>query len=164
MTTERRRLDRVLAEDFLAGIDTADPDDLDRRRLLAREVENELSYYRRIVHGRMDLIRFELRRRSGEETRSIVEALPQILADPERPGRSDARYVPADLPPLPDVGRRPIDHLLGDDVLTRLDEISDDELRSALDGLSEMEAELSRQRKAVQHAVDSLVAALDAGS
>ena len=161
MTTERRRLDQVLADDFLAGIDMADGAEIERRRLLAREVENELSYYRRIVHGRMDLIRFELRRRSGEEPRSIVEALPQILADPDRPPSSKARYVPTDLPPLPDVGRRPIDHLLGDDVLTRLDEIDDEGLRAALEDLDEMERELSRQRKAVQLVVDSLAAALD---
>ncbi len=109
----------------------------------------------------MDLIRFEMRRRSGEETRSIVEALPQILADPDRPPSTKSRYVPADLPPLPDVGRRPIDHLLGDDVLTRLDEIDDDGLAAALEDLEEMERELSRQRKAVQHVVDSLAAALD---
>lgn len=161
MTTERRRLDQVLAEDFLGGIDVADGEEIERRRILAREVENELSYYRRIVHGRMDLIRFEMRRRSGEETRSIVEALPQILADPDRPPSTRSRYVPADLPPLPDVGRRPIDHLLGDDVLTRLDEIDDEGLAAALEDLDEMERELSRQRKAVQHVVDSLAAALD---
>jgi hypothetical protein len=161
MTTERRRLDRVLAEDFLSGIDAADTDEIERRRRLAREVENEVSYYRRIVHGRMDLIRFEMRRRSGEETRSIVDALPEILADPERSPSSGARYVPTDLPPLPDVGRRPIDQLLGDDVLTRLDEIDDAGLQSALEDLSEMEVELSRQRKAVQRVVDSLAAALD---
>jgi len=51
------------------------------------DLEGELSYYRRLLHGRLDLLNFELRRRSGEETRSLIEALPEILADGDQPAR-----------------------------------------------------------------------------
>src|SRR5690554_5280535 len=114
----RRRIDQVLDPAFLADLDDLDLEELSRRRRLADDVENELSYYRRLLHGRMDLIRFEQRRRRGEESRSLIEALPQILSDRERPESPRGRHVVTDLPPLPDVGRREVDQVLGDDVLT----------------------------------------------
>lgn len=157
----RRRIDQVLDPDFVAGIDDLDLDDLRSRRQLAGEVENELSYYRRLLHGRMDLIRFEQRRRTGEETRSLIEALPQILADPQsdrshRPGR----YEVPELPTLPEVGKRDIDHILGGDVLIRLDELSNEELDSAIESIETLEAEISEQRRQVQTVEDALVEAL----
>lgn len=158
--THRRRLDQVLAADFTETLDVIDPDVLSERRLLAHEVENELSYYRRLLHGRLDLLRFEQRRRRGEETRTLIEALPEILADPDREGEPRARHIYTDLPPLPDIGRREVDQVLGDDVLTRLDEIDDEDLETAVDAIIEIEAEISNQRKMVQDVVDTLAAEL----
>jgi hypothetical protein len=82
-----RRLDQVLAPEFTADIEAFDLDELRRRRNLADEVETELSYYRRLLHGRMDLLAFEQRRRRGEELRSLIEALPEILVGRERGGQ-----------------------------------------------------------------------------
>jgi hypothetical protein len=157
----RRRIDQVLDPAFVEGLDDLSLDDIRERRQLAGEVENELSYYRRLLHGRMDLIRFEQRRRRGEETRSLIEALPQILADqgsstPPRTGR----HVVTDLPILPDVGKRPIDQILGDDVLLRLDAIDDDGLAGALDDLAGIESDLSESRRQVQEVEDVLATVL----
>lgn len=163
METHRRRLDQVLDETFLAGIDELDREELRTRRLLARDVENELSYYRRLLHGRMDLLRFEQRRRRGEETRSLIEALPQILADRDRPSATHGRLAMTDLPPLPEEGRRPIDQVLGADVLGHLDEIDDDRLESVIGELRGMEEEISTQRRKVQEVVDRLAVLLAEG-
>lgn len=163
MTTHRRRLDQVLDDEFLAGVDGLDRDELRSRRLLAREVENELSYYRRLLHGRMDLLRFEQRRRRGEETRSLIEALPQILADRDRPSATHGRLAMTDLPPLPDEGRRPIDQVLGADVLGRLDELDDDRLEAVIGELGQLEEEISSQRRTVQAVVDRLAGLLADG-
>jgi hypothetical protein len=157
----RRRIDQVLDPQFLEGVEELDLDEIRSRRQLAGEVENELSYYRRLLHGRMDLIRFEQRRRSGEETRSVIEALPQILADPDsdrahRPGR----YEVPELPQLPDVGKRDIDFILGDDVLIRLGELDTEALDEALDSIEELEQDISDNRRKVQEVEDKLVEVL----
>ena len=152
----RRRIDQVL-EDGFASVDDVDIDELRSRRQMAHDVENELSYYRRLLHGRMDLIRFEQRRRTGEEKRSLIEALPEILADDANPSSGRGRHIATDLPTLPDVGKRNIDQILGDDVLTRLTEIGDDDLAAALEAVQELEVRMSEQRRAVQAVEDVLV-------
>lgn len=162
MTQARRRLDEVLDPDFVLGLDDLDLDSLRDRRGLADEVENELSYYRRLLHGRIDLLRFEQRRRSGEEQRSLIEALPEILADGPTGGRRHAVHLSTDLPPLPDVGRRDIDRLLGDDVLLRIDEVTDDEVSEAIEALGEMATEVSESRRRVQDVADTLAEAVTA--
>jgi hypothetical protein len=154
----RRRIDQVLDPEFVEAMSDLDLDEIRSRRQLAGDVENELSYYRRLLHGRMDLIRFELRRRSGEETRTLIEALPEILADPTpTTSHRSGRYEVPDLPMLPDVGKREIDHILGDDVLMRLTELGDEELSSALESISEMEVEISEHRRSVQRVEDVFV-------
>lgn len=154
----RRRLDQVLDPDFVSGIDEIDLEELRARRQMAVEVENEMSYYRRLLHGRMDLLRFEQRRRSGEETRSLVDSLTEILSDPERSPDSDQRraILDTDLPPLPDTGRREVDAVLGDDVLVKLDSVDDEGVAKAIDAVSAIEREISEKRHRVQKVADLL--------
>lgn len=165
MSETRRRLDRVLSSEFVADIDALDLTQLRERRRMADEVENELSFYRRMLHGRIDLLRFELRRRRGEERRSLIEALPHILADaPGGNAESSAsqrpRHVVADLPPLPDVGKREVDQVLGTDIFARLDEIDETEIERAIAGLIEVEERISEQRRRVQAVADRLAKAV----
>ncbi len=157
---QRRRIDQVLDPEFSAGVEELELDEVRDRRATAREVENELSYYRRLLHGRIDLLKFELRRRSGEETRSLIEALPEILSDPERTCRNTGRVISTDLPLLPEVGRRDLDSLLGNDVLLRIDEISDPDLESAIKTLEEVEKTFSVERRQVQLVEDRFAARL----
>lgn len=159
---ERRRIDRVLDASFIEHLDDETLDELRERRQLAHDVENELSYYRRLLHGRMDLIAFEQRRRSGEEKRSLIDALPEILSDaaPPESGVGRTRPLVADVPLLPAVGRREIDHLLGDDLLVRLDEVDHDELAASLEMLVEAESEISALRRRVQAVEDALSSAV----
>lgn len=157
---QRRRLDQVLDPEFSSQVDDLDIDTVRDRRALAREVENELSYYRRLLHGRLDLLKFEVRRRTGEETRTLIEALPEILSDPDRNTRGTGRATRTDLPLLPDVGRREIDSLLGNDVLLRIDEISAEDLAVAIATLEEVEARFSTERRQVQQVEDRFAARL----
>lgn len=163
MNETRRRLDRVLSPEFAADLDRLDLAELRERRRLADEVENELSFYRRLLHGRIDLLRFELRRRRGEEQRSLIEALPHILADaPTSPGGVGhrSRHVLTDLPPLPEVGTRDVDQVLGTDIFARLDEIDEGEIERAIAALIEVEERISEQRRATQEVADRLAKAV----
>lgn len=156
----RRRIDQVLDEDFLSDIDEIEMDELRRRRQMAVDVEKELSYYRRLLHGRMDLLRFERRRRTGEENRSLIESLAEILSDPSRGDGHDPRrtILDTDLPPMPDTGRREVDAVLGDQVLTKLDSVDDAGLAAALDAVQAIETEISDKRHQVQQVADLLSA------
>jgi hypothetical protein len=134
---------------FAVDIDNVPMGVLRDRRRLRDDLDGELSYYRRLLHGRLDLLNFELRRRSGAETRSLIEALPEILADGDQPVRE---AMPKALSiELPEMGnrQRAIDHALDDDFLTDLPAIDDDELAAIEADLTSVEEQISAQRRAV---------------
>lgn len=125
-------------------------------------LDTELSYYRRMLHGKLDLLDFEVRRRNGEESRSLIEALPEILADPPSARTSNPldRELSLDLPELAGEGRRAVDQALSDDFLARLPFTDDDELTTIRDSLSSTEQLVSEQRRAVHDAHDAITAEL----
>ncbi len=60
-----RRIDRVLAEDYLDGLKQASLQDVRELRGEAEQEEVDLSYIRRMIQGRIDILRAELERRGG---------------------------------------------------------------------------------------------------
>lgn len=157
MSETRRRIDIVLEPEYLADLSEASLADLRKRRSTTEEVETQISYYRRLIHGRMDLLNFEVRRRGGEEERTLLEALPEILASGMILGPEPNLKHIETMPPLPTLtGRRLIDKIMDDGVLTQLPELTDEDLAEALDRLEEVETELSTQRKQLHGVIDSL--------
>ena len=157
MTTEqRRRIDLVLEDGFTSDLSSEDLDTLRAKRAMADEVETELSYYRRLLHGRLDLLAFEMRRRAGTEQRTLMEALPEILSAGETTGDRGGRLPGALAPELPDKGQRAIDRVLDDDFLSRLPSLSDAELDEIQDLLTGTERDVSAQRQAVQDVFDEI--------
>lgn len=107
----------------------------------------------------MDLLSFELRRRSGEETRSLIEALPDILSDAAEdasPHFLVPKTLPVEPPDVPMDGRRPIDRVLADDFLAHLPDIDDAELQSIQVMLTDAEQRVSTQRRAVYETLEVL--------
>lgn len=157
MTDKRRRIDVVLEPEYLEGLAELDLGEVRRRRDTATDVEAQISYYRRLLHGRMDLLDFEQRRRRGEDERSILEALPDILAKGMVLGSEPALKHIETMPPLPSVtGRRLIDKIMDDGVLASLPELSDDEISEAIERLRDVETELSGQRRQLHQVIDTL--------
>ena len=76
----RRRIDQIQSPEFTAGLEGLTLEELRSRRRICADLDVELSYYRRLLQGRLDLLTFEVRRRAGEEQRSLLEALPEVLA------------------------------------------------------------------------------------
>lgn len=154
MTQQRRRIDQAMDENFTNDVEDISIDELRSRRVICDDLDTELSYYRRMLHGRMDLLDFELRRRSGEETRSLIEALPEILGDSPSGRTSNPldRELSVDLPELAGSGNREIDHVLSDGFLARLPTTETDALRTTRELLSEAEQHVSLQRRAVYDA------------
>lgn len=159
MNQHRRRIDQVLDPEFISGIDEIPLDELRTRRGICDELDAEFSYYRRLLHGRMDLLSFEMRRRSGEETRSLIEALPDILSDGSDEPSSHflvPKSLPVEPPDSPVGGRRPIDRVLADDFLTHLPDIDDEELEVIQVMLTDAERRISNQRRAVYETLEAL--------
>jgi hypothetical protein len=158
LENKRRRIDVVSERAFLADLGDVPMAVLRERRGLCEDLDGELSYYRRLLHGRLDLLGFEMRRRSGEETRSLIEALPEILSDDDDTPPREA--MPKNLPiELPDMGerRRAIDRALDDDFLTHLPAVADEDLSEIETQLAAVEREISSQRKAVHQALDAIL-------
>ncbi len=158
----RRKIDHVTDPAYIANLEELSIDELRARRVTLDELDTELSYYRRMLHGRMDLLAFELRRRSGEETRTLIEALPQILATGV--GGTHRSPIPKELPlEPPDSGgeeRHPVDTILQDDFLTHLPAIEDDELIAIQATLTDAERIVSRERRNVYEVYDAINAEL----
>ena len=158
MTESRRRIDRIQDPAFLDGLGELPTDELRARRAMCDDLDVELSYYRRMLHGRMDLLAFEARRRAGEEEQTLLEALPQILAQgayTPQPGLPE-RAIPIEIPDVPTRGRRLVDHALQGDFLVRLPSMSDEDIHEAQAFLEQVEAEVSQQRRVVHQALDRL--------
>jgi chaperonin cofactor prefoldin len=61
------------------------------------------------------------------------------------------------MPPLPTTtGRRLIDKIMDDDILTQLPDLSQEELNEAVDRLQDVEAQLSVQRRQLHTVIDAL--------
>ena len=162
MSPRRRSIDRVTDPAYIENLENVSVDELRERRALLDELDTELSYYRRMLHGRMDLLSFELRRRSGEETRTLVEALPQILASGV--GGTHRSPIPKELPLDPPDGggedRHPVDTILQDDFLAHLPTIEDDELIAIQSTLTDAERIVSKERREVYEVYDVINAEL----
>ncbi len=156
----RRRIDKVLAEDFLDGLPDLPLDELRARRHEAEQEEADLSYTRRMLQGRMDILRAELARRADDGEGGddkIVERLSEVLADSARSDHGLGRYLRVE-PSRVDEHRRAVEQVIGDIGVSDVDGHSDDEVRAALVKLEGYEQTVSEDRRAVQKAMDALTA------
>ncbi len=148
-------VDRVLAEDYLSGLRTASLEEVRGRRGEAEQEEVDLSYLRRMIQGRLDILRAELNRRDGTGDQDLVRGLAAILADePRAPARGLGRHTTME-PSRADSHRRYVEALVADVDLSDTSARSTDELAHAMRTLSEEEQGLSDKRRQVQQVMDA---------
>jgi hypothetical protein len=155
-----RRIDRVLAEDFLDKLREISLDELRAMRDDAEQEETDLSYLRRLLQGRMDIMRAEVARRSGGEgAASLIDLLPGILADEGGQGapRGMGRHATAE-PSRADMHRRYVEALVADVDLSNPAGHDDASLAHVLEVLEREESVVSTSRRAVQHVMDQCTA------
>lgn len=157
--TGNRRIDRVLAEDYLSGISSIDMDELRSLRKEAEQEETDLSYLRRLLQGRLDILRAEMARRSGGDGGDLVNSLPQILSDEGASGSPHGlgRHIAAE-PSRADSHRRHVEALVADVDLSNLEAHDEASLQRAVDALEREEQEVSDKRRAVQTVMDACTA------
>jgi hypothetical protein len=152
----RRRIDRVLSPDYLAGLDQLDLAEVRARRDDAAQEETDLSYLRRLLHGRIDIVRAELRRRAEGGSEPVVEQLAKILADNAiAPGTGIGRHQTLE-PSRAEAHRRHIEALVSDADLSDVGSLSDERLELALRTYVAEEASVSARRREVQAVMDKL--------
>lgn len=148
-----RRIDRVLSEDYLSGLTTASLDEVRALRGQAEQEEVDLSYTRRLVQGRIDIVRAEVEHRNGDGV-PVVERLAVILAKERAPARGLGRHSTRE-PTRADEHRRYVEMLVADIDLSDVSTRTDDDLAHALEILVEEEAKLSAKRREVQQVMDA---------
>ncbi len=154
----RRRIDRVLDPEFLEGVGDVTLADVRGRRHEAEQEEADLSYVRRLLQGRIDIVRAELSRRSGDERGSLVDQLAGILAEGtigEARGSGHHNVVE---PSRVAENRRTVEQLVSDVGVSDVVNRSDEELAESLTRLTSYEAAVSRNRRRVQEVMDACTA------
>jgi hypothetical protein len=157
----------VLAPGYLDGIEALELDEVRIRRAEADQEEVDLSYARRLLQGRLDILRSERTRRSGDGSalpalgtrgdEAIVEALKKILADGPRTDRGLGRHLASE-PSRVGEHRREAEAAVSDVGGSDLNAMDDAALDAAIQRLGDIESRVSKSRREVQQVVDQLTA------
>lgn len=160
-------VERLLASDYLDGLPSRPIEEIRAMRAECQEIEVALSYLRRLVQGRIDIVAADLRRRAAgggpAGAAELVEHLPEILTGREsgRPrgvGRLPTLMAPSEAQEA--AVRAELDAVADEEVLARLPETPDAEVRAVLDRLTELERTVSARRRALHERIDALQAEL----
>ncbi|HEY5173205.1 MAG TPA: hypothetical protein VIK54_15890 [Acidimicrobiia bacterium] len=152
------RIQRLIDPAFVAALDSRPVDELRAMKVECNEVENALSYGRRLAQARIEILEAEHERRArGGSVEDLVKDLPRILsAESGRSSVADTRVPPPDAPALelhwPD-GR---EELIADTTLAHLPLLPADELESTLERLRAFERELSDLRATMHEVIDTV--------
>ncbi|WP_405671625.1 MULTISPECIES: aerial mycelium formation protein [unclassified Streptomyces] len=119
----------------------------------AQRDEADLSYVRRLLQGRIDILRAELARRSPTGAGSVVERLSEILTDAPARHRSSARHVTLGTPHNEEYRRLAAD-MLAEVELSDLQARTDLELNAAMGRLVGYEQQVSLRRQRLQRTAD----------
>lgn len=130
---------------------------LSELRTLRRDAtrdEADLSYVRRLLQGRIDILRAELARRGGRAApEGVMKRLPEILRNAPARQRSSARHVTVGTPHGEEY-RRLAAEMLAEVELSDLEARTDEELGAGMGRLVGYEEQVSRRRQQLQRTAD----------
>jgi hypothetical protein len=147
---------------YLEGLEQRSTDDVRAMRAECQALEAEVSYVRRLVQGRLDIVDAELhRRREGRppsDLATMVESLPDTLArhlTAPGSGRRPTTIEPVDPDPAL---MAPLDLVLDAEAMGSLPDRPDEDLDEIRTGLEAIEHDLSGRRKMLFERLDALAA------
>lgn len=160
--SEALDLDRLLAPDYLDGLTDLPMAEVRSRKTECAEAESALSYLRRLVQVRLDIVLAELQRRAEGgtgELSEIIDNLPDILAERGQRTSTGGRLPSLD---LPEVNHRlltkELDLILDVHKATVLSEMAEERVRGLADAMVELERRVSSQRRGLHERLDALQA------
>jgi len=129
-----------------------------------QQAEADLSYVRRLVQGRIDIVDHELTRRAAgtgkRDLAELIAELPDILADPDGGARHSVGRLVQPVSPGDHVGvtaaSAELDEIASVGTLSSLSERDDAEVGHLLDQLGAFERKVSDHRRAVHIRIDRL--------
>jgi hypothetical protein len=156
------QLDRILGADYLGDVEHRPMAEVRSMRAECQEIETGLSYLRRLVQGRLDIVGAESqRRREGAEPGDLAELisqLPEILSDRTRNpgfGRLPQHLAPGEVDP--ELAGR-LDEIMSGHVLESLPNLSTEELDEMHEALEQLEHEETNRRRQFFDRIDALQA------
>ncbi|MEU7584123.1 hypothetical protein AB0B50_41815 [Streptomyces sp. NPDC041068] len=158
-TGEQRAAERLLPDVPRHDLAALRLPELREVRRAAQQDEADLSYVRRLLQGRIDILRAEIARRSQphppapEPEAPLVARLPEILTDAPARHRSSARHVTLGTPHGEEY-RLLATEMLAEVELSDLAARTDDELHTAMGRLVRYEQQVSRRRQLLQRTTD----------
>lgn len=162
MTWLDSELERLLAADYLDGIESRPMEEIRAMRAESQAAETAVSFLRRLAQGRLDILHaFIDRRHDGVDTDLdiVVQDLPDIIgsgpARPPGPGR-----LPAQMAPDMDAGdlTAELDAILDPGRIADLSTLSEADLTALAEELSALEQRVSGQRRQLHERIDRLQA------
>ncbi len=151
----RRRIDRVLDPGYVAGVAVLGLGEVRARRDYAAQEETDLSYLRRMLHARIDIVRAEQQRRREGGSAPVVAELARILAaNAVGPATGSGRFQTLE-PSRAEAHHRTVEALVANVDLSNVGSLSGEQLDGALQAYRTEEASVSQRRREVQHVVDT---------
>ncbi len=148
--------EHLLPSDELASLSEWPTAELRARRRACEEAEEGVSYARRLLQGRLDILRAELGRRDETGAADLMAALPTILsADGTRSDPLHARSTRLRVPPNADVYEDAVAAVIALDERD-LEQHDLEELAPLVDRLGELEQSLSYVRRELFRRIDAL--------
>ena len=153
-------VDALLDPSFLEDAVQRPMAEVRRLRREAEQQEVNLSYTRRLLQGRLDIVRRELQRRAEHDGRSLVDLLPEILSEKGRgPAHGLGRHQTVQ-PHDPEAYEVWVNSLTPGIDVSDVADLPDAKLEKAALALAGAEKGLSERRRGVQQVMDGLAAEL----
>jgi hypothetical protein len=157
-------LSRLLDAGYLGDLAARPVDEIRSMRLECVEVETGLSFLRRMVQGRLDIVASEQHRRvdGGDPTGlpELIGQLPEIFSEQRRPGGTGRLPQSLEVPDVDAELLAELDRIAGPGVLGRLTEDSDAEVAALESDLRALEQVVSGYRQQMFERIDALQAEL----
>lgn len=156
-------LERILEASYLDGVESWETPRLRVERTACEAAEEAVSYARRLLQGRLDILRAELMRRrdaGSDAAEDLLADLPTILTGDERAElRTDAvhaRVTRLRIPPDTAMYERRIDAIADTAMLSRIRNADLEQVETLIDELAAYERELSGVRRELFGRIDRL--------
>lgn len=150
----RRRLDRVLDPVFTADLATLSMPELRARRDEAAQEETDLSYLRRLLQARLDLVVAEQAHRAGVPGRTVDDLSRVLGAGVTGAAHGSGRFLTVS-PSRAGEHRRASEALATDPSLSDVTTLDDEQLVGALLAYRREEHQVSELRRRVQVVMDT---------
>jgi hypothetical protein len=150
----RRRMDRVLDPEFMAGMTSTPAPELRERRDIARQEETDLSYLCRLLQGRIAIVAAELVSGETESDESFVDRLTSDLAMslPPQGGQAPVANEPSRI----EEHQRYAERLVADVGFLSATAVDSEKTALVLNLLKQEERSVSELRSRIQNVIHTL--------